>query len=623
MRKVNLKFCFPLASLVIVIVALSTEMFVLPPLGKLLNPFTGFVQNENDRLTNVSRRTITGMGLTDSVQVFFDDRKVPHIYAGNLKDLYFAQGYMQAYYRLWQMDFLSYASAGRLSEIIKEGFLDYDRNQRRIGILAAAKESCRLMEKDTETNEILTAYTRGVNAYISQLNDRTLPLEYKILDYKPEPWSNLKTALIMKYMANMLSGYEEDYNMTNLILALGEDKINKYFPAFSSHITPVMDDPGGKPNPVLARIKQPAYLDYSFLTTGTMISPNGYNPNLGSNSWAVSGNRTTSGFPILCNDPHLGLSLPAIWLEMQLTGAGMNVYGVSIPGIPSIVIGFNEDIAWGLTNGDDDVKDWYKLKISSDYKKYEMDGKWRDLDYSIEPIKRKDGPTLYDTVYRTIQGPIVSTKGFPGPTPEHLNQALRWELHNPSNEILTFIKLNRAKNYADYKEAIRGFSCPVQNFTFACKDGTISIDHQGKLALKWPGQGKFILDGTKSSHLYSKYIPEDSLPHVFDPTCGYVFSANQHPTGVNYPYYYNGTYIEERARRIKQLLASGGKFDVGRMEAMQLDNVNAFAVDALPVLLGSMSKNHLDQEQKDVLERLASWNASYTLADENAWFYNM
>src|SRR5258708_32485165 len=182
-----------------------------------------------------------------------------------------------------------------------------------------------MMENNAATDKVLTAYTMGVNAYIRQLNYKKMPLEYKLLDYSPEPWSKLKTVLIMKYMANTLSGYEDDVNMSKMILALGEEKFNKYFPEFPPNITPVMDSPSKKVNPLLAYIKKPDYLDYSFMSSGYVVADTEYNPKLGSNSWAVSGQKTKCGFPILCSDPHLNLSLPSLWMEMQLSSPGMNV----------------------------------------------------------------------------------------------------------------------------------------------------------------------------------------------------------------------------------------------------------------------------------------------------------
>lgn len=614
MKKINFAFLFPSIVLAVLVFALSIPFFALPPAGKLLDPFTGLVQNENDKVLNNSSLTIRNPELIDSVQVFFDNRQVPHIYAKNSDDLYFAQGYVTAYLRLWQIDFMSYASAGRLSEIIKDGFLDHDREKRRIGMLDAAKKSLKLIETDAETMKALTAFSKGVNHYIAQLDIKDLPVEYKILGYRPESWSPLKTVLIMKYMANMLTGYEEDLINTNLMLALGEEKFNKYFSDMSAPIAPVMNSTNTTPNTSLAYIKKPAYLDYSFFSAESVIAKSTYNPLLGSNSWVVSGKKTKSGFPILCNDPHLGLSLPAIWMEMQLSMPGMNLYGVSIPGTPAVIIGFNENIAWGLTNGSDDVRDWYKLKISNDYTKYFYDGKWNDLEFTVEEIKRRDQEIFYDTIYHTVHGPIVYCKQFRGSQPKLMDHALKWELHNPSNEIRTFLELGRAKNYTDYKKAISHYSCPTQNFTFACKDNTIAVNHQGNMAVKWPGQGKFILDGTKPSHLYSNYIPADSLPFQLDPPGNYVVSANQHPTDINYAWYYNGNYLENRAMRIRQMLEHDNQFDIEKMKAMQLDNTSYFAVDALPVLTGILENSQLDPEQASMLAKIKSWNGAYDIS---------
>ncbi|MGO4294459.1 penicillin acylase family protein [Chitinophaga sp. RAB17] len=624
MKKFRTGSLFPLLTLIILIYALSASLFNLPPLGKLLHPFMGAVQNGNDRRLTDIRFALDKTGLSHTVNIFFDDRKVPHIYADNAEDLYFAQGYVTAYLRLWQMDFITYAAAGRLSELFaKEEFLEYDRNQRRIGILDAARKTLELVEQDPETEHALTAYSRGVNAYIKELSYRQLPLEYKLMDYRPEAWSNLKSVLILKSMANSMTGYGEDLFQSKMMLALGEEDFNKLFPDFNTHSTPVMNLEASAPRASLPRTQKPAYLDYSFLASNAVLTEDGYNPRLGSNSWAVSGMKTKSGRPILANDPHLGLSFPSVWMELQLSAPGMNVYGVAIPGAPAVVIGFNENIAWGITNGADDVKDWYKLKISSDYKKYELDGKWLPLTYRIEEIKRKDQAPFYDTVYSSIHGPIVTNKSFPGRNPDLLDNALKWELHHPSNEFLTFIQLNKARNYDDYKAAIRHYACPLQNFTFACKDNTIAINHQGNMAVKWPGQGKFIMDGTKSDFLYTRYIPADSLPQLYNPVSNFVLSANQHPTNADYPYYYDGYYAETRANRIQQLLEKRNDLDIPAMEAIQLDNTNDFAVQSLPVLIKNTDTTRLNAAQQKIWQMLIAWKGAYNFNDENAKLYEL
>lgn len=628
MKRINTHAIFPLLALFILILALSQQMFSVFPIGKVLNPFSGAVQNEDDRALDATALSLGNMGLSGQVDVYFDKRKVPHIFASSTDDLFFAQGYVTAALRLWQMDFLSYASAGRLSEIFKDGYVNYDRNQRRIGMLSAAKSSLALIEKDPETFRVVSAYTKGVNAYIKKLNYRTRPFEYKLLDYDPEPWTNLKTVLLMKYVANMLSGYEEDFNMSNLMLTLGEEKFNKLFPDYTDHTAPMMPAHRQLALQQAPHIRQPAYLDYSFFSSGTVVPKSDYNPQYGSNTWAVSGKKTKSGYPILCSDPHLALTLPSIWVEMQLSAPGINAYGISIPGTPALLIGFNQNVAWGISNGADDVKDWYKLKVTDDYTKYELDGKWQDLHYAIEEIKRRGEQTVKDTIYQTVFGPVVSDKHFSEWQPDRVNYALKWELHHPSNEFRTFIKLIRATNYTDYKEAISQYSCPSLNFVFASKDNDIAANHQGKLLIKQPGEGRFIYDANTVSELTAKYIPADSLPGVLNPACNFVFSANQRPASPDYPYYYNGYYRENRAQRIRDLLERDSAFDVKKMEAMQLDNTNNFALQALPIILAKLDKNKLSSDQQQLLSRLSTWKGTYNLDDVNArlferWWKNI
>lgn len=622
MTKIRIGFLFPLLALAILIFSLSTQLFNVPPLGKLLNPFSGAVQNDHDPKLEALQTGISKLGLKNPAKIYFDERKVPHIFAANTEDLYFTQGYVTASLRLWQMDFITYVAAGRLSELFDQAdYLDFDRNQRRIGLLESAKTTLKLIEQNPETDQILTAYAKGVNAYINSLDYKQLPLEYKIMDYRPEAWTKLKSVLILKALGNTLSGYEEDVFMSKMMLALGEKDFNRLFPDYDQNGYPVMNKPQNQ-SLLTTSIKRPDYLDFSFLTGNSELAKSNYNPKLGSNSWVVSGKKTRSGFPILASDPHLNLNLPCFWVEMQLSAPKVNVYGVSIPGTPAVIIGFNQDIAWGITNGADDVKDWYKLKISADYKKYELDGKWIDLKYRVEEIKRKGQRVFYDTVYHTVHGPVVNTPSFPGKNPELKNYALRWTLHNPSNEFYSFIKLNMAKNYQEYKEAIRNFSCPVLNFTFAGKDNTIAIDHRGAMPLKTAGQGKFLMDGTKSDEVYTQYIPIDSLPAMVNPASNYLLTANQHPTNPGYSYYYNGYYTESRASRINQLLNAKGNMDVADMEQMQLDNVNTLATFALPILLAQVDKGKLSTHQKEQMDAISKWPGSYNLGDTQAIFFD-
>lgn len=273
-------------------------------------------------------------------------------------------------------------------------------------------------------------------------------------------------------------------------------------------------------------------------------------------------------------------------------------------------------------NGAVDVKDWYKLKISADYKKYELDGNWLPLNFSIEEINVRNQKNFYDTIYRTVHGPIVYDNFYSKANPALKNYALKWELHQPSNEFMTFIELNKAKNYTDFRKALLHYSCPVQNFTFAGRD-TIAINHQGHMAIKWPGQGKFVLDGTQSTHLYSAYIPADSLPQVVNPASQFVLSANQHPTSPNYPYYYNGYFSETRAKRIQQVLEKNTRFDIRMMQELQLDNINSFAVDVVPALINLLDTTQFGMYEKTTLANLKNWNGAFDGAAKSPRFFEL
>lgn len=234
-------------------------------------------------------------GVDDKVEIIFDERKVPHIFTKSDADLYYAQGYATASLRLWQMDFLSYVSAGRLSEVFGESMLTQDRKQRRMGMLSAAKKSLRLIESDPETLKFLNAYTKGVNAFIQQLAYKDYPFEYKFFDYAPEPWTNLKSVLIMKHMGNVLSGYEEDISMTKLYMALGREDFLKLYPDYNNHIKSIEQDQVADTKELnYDRVQD--YLKDGFMDADGVLPKSNYNPKLGSNNWVVSGKKTKSGF---------------------------------------------------------------------------------------------------------------------------------------------------------------------------------------------------------------------------------------------------------------------------------------------------------------------------------------
>jgi penicillin amidase len=556
------------------------------PFGDFLNPFTGFWQNA-EPAQGISEQEVDLPGLEGKASVVFDNRRVPHIFAENQNDLAYVQGYITAQDRLWQMEFQIYAAAGRLTELIGRGpddrVLNLDRTARRKGITFAAERAVEEFKKYPEVKQFVEAYVDGVNDYIKQLKPADYPIEYKILNYQPEPWSVLKSALLMKYMANTLAARAKDIEHTNALILFGRETFDILYPEYSYAEDPIVPA-DTRYNRRLADPVPPVPKDYypdSLMLSPAMLQKP--DRNIGSNNWAISGQKSTTGRPILANDPHLGLNLPSIWYEIQLTAPGYKSYGVSLPGGPGVIIGFNDSIAWGETNAGQDVMDFYRTRFRDESKKeYFYDGQWYPTNQRVEEFKIRGAESYFDTVLYTNVGPVMYDENF-GDQPFPL--AVRWMAHQPSVEMVTFFKLNKARNYQDYREALTYFKSPAQNFVFASHDGDIAIWQQGSFVNKWEEQGKFILDGTKRDQFWGDYIPQDQNPHSYNPERGFVSSANQHPAPESYPYYYLGGFEDYRNRRLNRLLAAKEKLSVEDMKNIQLDNFSVKAEDALPIML--------------------------------------
>ncbi|MGL6268085.1 MAG: penicillin acylase family protein, partial [Chitinophagaceae bacterium] len=501
---------------------LDSRKVIPAPLGKLLSPQEGLWQNAepiNARFDDELRFP----ELKGKVDVFLDERLVPHVFAEEDHDAYFVQGYLHAKFRLWQMEFQTHAAAGRISEIIGDKAISYDRTQRRMGMVYAAENALKEMEKDPQIKTSIDAYTEGVNAYISGLNSSELPVEYKLLGYTPEKWTNFKTALFTKAMTNDLAGYDRDFEFTHALQVLGEENFRMLFPEIADSLSPII--PKGTPFSVPENLPlAPSKMDSVYLhrTDSTLFTEEFKpNPANGSNNWAVSGSRTKSGRPILSNDPHLRLSLPAIWFEMQLHTPGFNAYGVSFPGIPGIVIGFNDDIAFGFTNSGRDVKDYYDIQFKDETRQeYWFNNSWKKSENRLEEIKVKGALTVLDTVSYTVFGPVMYDKSNEDVLKDNRAYALRWVAHDPSNILKMWHLLNRAKNYEDYLAAIKYFNVPGQNMLFASKNGDIALWQQATFPLRWKDQGLFVMPGKDSSYMWKGFIPQAENPHIMNPVEG-------------------------------------------------------------------------------------------------------
>lgn len=592
------------------VVALNVRFGQMPAFGTFFNPVSGFWQSM-DPQPKPRSEWLNLAGLKDSVLVVYDERMVPHIFANNNHDLIFAQGYVTARDRLWQMELQARASAGRLSEVLGEGMISYDLYQRRIGMLFGAENKLRMAEQHPEILEIVEAYTAGVNSWIDELSPRHVPIEFKLTGIQPEYWSPIKTVTVFMSMAATLTGRTSALEMTNTRARFGDGFMKELFPYYPTWMDPIIPPNTEWDFEPVQRDAPDSLFTPSFVYNG-LDFPDEI-PGLGSNSWAVSGGMTESGRPILANDPHLQMTLPAIWYEIQLHSPDLNVYGVSIPGMPLVTIGFNEDIAWGFTNSGADVMDLFEIRFRDDtWQEYYHDGEWKPTDFRIETVLVKGGETVVDTVRYTHHGPVpfrVPSPGLGRNIPA--GHALQWIAHQPSLEMKAIYKLNKAKDYNDFEEAARWYDSPAQNFTYAGRDGVIALWHNGKFPIRWHGMGAYISDGTDPAYDWTEYIPHEHKPHSVNPERGFVSSANQHPTDDSYPYYLGRFFAShERGARINEVLSEAEKVTPYDMMRLHMDNVNLHARRALPVLLEHIGTGTLEADNPELLDVLRDWNFS-------------
>lgn len=590
--------------LLALIISLNTKFGAVPPLGKFFDPDSGFWANAET--SEPESEVLDIPGLEGEVSVYFDERRVPHIFAQNERDLFLAQGYIVARDRLFQMEMQTYDAAGRLAEIVGPDLINRDLNTRRLGMVYGAEKAFEEIRKDPEMLAVVQAYADGVNAWIDQLSQAEYPVEYKVLDFAPEKWHAAKTAYLLKNMTRTLAGGHNDVRTSNTIQYFGEDFVEKYFTQ-----KPELNDPIIPPSREWDfEADIPEAPDSLFVSgVSKVIDPFPHQEGIGSNNWAVSGDKTASGYPILANDPHLGLTLPSIWYEMQLHTPGYNSYGVTLQGAPIIVVGFNEQAAWGTTNVGSDVMDWYEIQFRDETKKeYWHDDQWKTTTSRVEEIKVRGGETVLDTVIYTHHGPVFEVDPAVGDG-ESVYHALKWIAHKPSNDLRTFYGFNKMQNYDDYKEAVSNYTAPAQNFVFADTSGDIALWVSGKLPKKWEYQGRTVSDGTDPLYDWQGWIPTEHNPHIKNPERGFVSSANQESAAPDYPYYLDDNFAPyERGRRINDLLAEMENITPQDMQRMQLDNFAYNASTIIPQMIEWIRLEELSEQEVEILGMMSEWD---------------
>ncbi|UPW82938.1 penicillin acylase family protein [Lysinibacillus sp. Ag94] len=531
--------------------------------------------------------------LDEDVTVTRDDKGIPHIFAKTDADLYRAQGYVQAQDRLFQMDLARRQASGRLSEIIGEATIDTDKHFRTFSLREAAEKSLSIY--DTESRQVLEWFADGVNAFITQAKENnTLSYEFALLGYEPEEWSVVDSLTIGKYMAYDLGGNWNTLAFRHWALQnFGEEKAKELFIKYPENASSIITANKDNPVAVAGHFK-------------TELLPNEFN---GSNNWVVSGKKTKNGTPILADDPHLGLSTPSIWYQMHLQSPEQNVSGVIFAGVPGIILGHNDNIAWGVTNVGPDVQDLYiEIPNPNNPTQFRYDSKWEQAEVRNEPIKVKDGETVDFNVVVTRHGPIMTDLAFKDTEPT-AQFSMQWTALQPTTELRAVLGFNKSKSWGEFEKALEDFKAPAQNFVFASKDGTIAYKANGQIPIRKQGDGQLPVPGDSSDYGWEGFIPWDELPTVVNPDEGFIATANNEVIGEEYPYHITDFWAQPyRFERIKEVLAANDSLTVEDIKKLQMDQHNLYAREFLPYLLTSIKAQDQNGKYKDVIKLLENWD---------------
>jgi penicillin amidase len=524
-------------------------------------------------------------GLKKGVKVRRDERGIAYIEAEDELDLYYAQGYVTATDRLWQLDLLRRTARGELSEIFGKATLEDDKRRRTYGFAQVAEASA--AQADPRSRAVMEAYAAGVNAYIDSLDDKSLPAEFQLLGFRPRHWTPADSSAVGKNFAESLST-TWTLDIARAVFAnLPPEKWAALFPEVSPlDVLVVGSDKTDKKTTTPSNLRSalPRLSNSTELLTElssiqqteerTRARVGLFAEDLAaSNNWVVSGKRTASGKPLLANDPHLAPSAPSIWYMIHLSAPGLRVAGVTAAGAPGVIIGHNERIAWGMTNLGPDVQDVYREQFDpQNPRRYQTPAGWRDAEVRREEIKVRKSFIGTETevvpleVTVTRHGPIVLRKGAD-------SYALRWTALSPTaTEFNAFYKLNRARNWKEFGEALADYGGSTQNFVYADVDGHIGYYGAGVIPVRSSGDGSVPYDGTKDEGEWKGFIPFAGLPHVFDPPSGIIVTANSRVVGRDYTHFLTHVWAPPtRSRRIYDLLTAKQKLTAEDFRAVQSD----------------------------------------------------
>jgi penicillin G amidase len=592
----------------------------IPPLGAALNPGTGVWTLGADAQTPANR-TLQLLGLTQPVRVTFEPNGTAHIAAATDSDLFIAMGYLHGTFRLFQMDLLRREGEGKLAEVIGKAALPSDEFELQLGLVRTAQEEWDQMAPGDPTRAAGEAYAIGVNAAIDeQVRSGHLPIMFKMLGYTPARWTPLDSLVIQGIMTQTLDFSTGPLHYALLVKALGYDRAMQWFPILPPNEQHPYD-PGPYQNDGVAALETsaaqaPAPPATAAVSDGEARSATdllarfdalpswAVHQGSNSNNWAVDGAKTATGKPLMAGDPHLAQTLPAIWYQLQADSPTYHVAGVSIPGTPVVLIGHNRHISWSLTNTQNAATLYYAEQTDAAHPhQYFWNGAWRQMQAVHYAIPVKGGATEDFTVNLTVHGPILTLDGQ--------TMSVWWAGAQPSHDLDAMLQIAQASTWAQFREALRGWHAPSQNFVYADDQDNIGLISAGYFPQVASGQPWLPLPGDGSADVTGA-IPFDDIPQVYDPPSHIVFSANQREVGPDYPFYI-GTTLEffdpgYRANQIEQTLAAGSGLTAADMEKLQNDTHDELAARIVPKLVEALNGQPLDARGIQAAQLLLSWD---------------
>ncbi len=654
-RAATAKFLLSLVGPIALIVLLSMPigplsggLGIIQPVGGIFDVGRGLDQQSDQR--------IVIPGIDSEITIIIDEWGIPHIYAESVFDAFTGLGYMQAKDRLFQMVMQTYLAAGRISEVVGERAVTTDMFHRSVGLRKSAVETFEwyLENENTSTDvayalEANRGLTHGVNAFINSMTSANMPIEFKLLGYTPDPWQEVNSFIWAKYMTWGLSGAIRDLDRLILRTKLNNDTMyHEILPSVWPYTVPIVQEqynlsiddypyaPGGWPavlqsDSVVVEedigdlLVQPEYepLLKVFEEVTRVFGDQEY---VGSNSWAVNGDKSASGGALLANDPHLSLQAPSLWYEAQIVIPGLlNVQGGTLPGTPGVLIGHTANIAWGMTNMGADFVDLFVEEINpSNASEYRYGDEWLPFNVVEEPIKVKGGDVVDFSVNWSIHGPCID--GILGDTYGLANIAMNWTGNGVTHEMLALGLLNRADTLEDYFDALYWWDGPPHNFIYADTEGNIAVTVAGKMPVRSGYSGKYPVSGSDPNVGMIGFIPYAYNPRAVNPVSGYIQTANQlsiDPDEIGYKIL--GPQDEGyRARRINEWLAGASSVTAEDLMVLQADVVDIPARIIIPYVLDAWdAAGNGDSDVQEIIDILEQWDFSMetNLTAPTIWVY--